>query len=114
MREIKFRGQCVPDSKYAGEWVEGSLVVCDDGSALIVCAFNDHNMMKYHVVPETVGQFTEQKDKNDNEVFVFLQLTDCLCTLLSFQKKVVASCGIDTEVITHTILKNQTPKKWKL
>lgn len=57
MRTIKFRGQCAPDSKYAGEWVEGSLVVCEDGSTLIVCALNDHNSMTYHVKPETVGQY---------------------------------------------------------
>ncbi len=55
MREMKFRGVCAPDSKYAGEWVEGSLVVCEDGSALIVQALNDHNTITYHVVPETVG-----------------------------------------------------------
>lgn len=67
---IKFRGKCSKDSICAGEWVEGSLVVCDDGTALIVQALDDHNMMKYHVIPETLGQFTNQKDKNDNEVFV--------------------------------------------
>jgi uncharacterized phage protein (TIGR01671 family) len=68
-REIKFRGQCTPDSKYAGKWVEGSLVVCDDGCALIVCALNDHNTMTYHVKPDTVGQFTGLKDCNVKEIY---------------------------------------------
>lgn len=57
IRTIKFRGQCVPDSKYADKWVEGSLVACEDGCALIVQALNDHNTMTYHVNPETVGQY---------------------------------------------------------
>lgn len=69
MREYKFRGQCVPDSKHAGEWVEGSIVACDDGSALIVQALNDHNTMTYHVNPETVGQFTGLLDKNGKGIF---------------------------------------------
>lgn len=66
-REIKFRGKCVPDSKYAGKWVKGSLLVCDDGSALIVCALNDHNTMTYHVKPETVGQFVIKLPKDLNK-----------------------------------------------
>lgn len=57
MREIKFRGKRAPNSQYAGEWVKGNLVVCDDGSALIVQALNDHNTMTYHVKPDSVGQY---------------------------------------------------------
>jgi len=69
MREHKYRGKCTPDSKYAGEWVEGSLVVCEDGTTLIVCAINDHNSMTYHVIPETVGEFSGQTDKKSNEIY---------------------------------------------
>lgn len=67
MREIKFRGKCTKDNK----WVEGSLVVCDDSSVLIVQALllNEHNIMTYNVKPETVGQFTGLLDKNCKEVY---------------------------------------------
>ena len=41
MRTIKFRGRCEKESRYAGEWVEGSLVQCKDGTALIISAQPD-------------------------------------------------------------------------
>lgn len=31
MRTIKFRARCEKESRYDGEWVEGSLVQCEDG-----------------------------------------------------------------------------------
>lgn len=65
MREHKYRGKCTPESKYAGEWVVGSLVVCEDGTTLIVCAINDHNTTTYHVIPETVGEWTGRYDKSE-------------------------------------------------
>lgn len=69
MLKIKFRGKCTKKSKYANKWVEGSLVLCDDGSALIIQALNDHNTMTFHVKPETVGMFTGLIDKNGIEVY---------------------------------------------
>lgn len=61
MRTIKFRGRCEKESRYAGEWVEGSLVQCKDGTTLIVVAHSDNCTSTYHVDPETVCQFTGMK-----------------------------------------------------
>lgn len=71
MRTIKFRGQCAPDSQYAGNWVEGSLVVCEDDSALIVQALNDHNSMTYHVKPESVGEWSSLYDYSTPKKRIF-------------------------------------------
>lgn len=62
MRAIKFRARCEKESRYAGEWVEGSLVQCKDGTALIISAQSDNCQSIYHVDPETVCQFTGMKD----------------------------------------------------
>lgn len=69
MRTIKFRGRCEKESRYAGEWVEGSLVQCADGTALIVSAQSDNCQSIYHVDPETVCQFTGMKDQYGNELY---------------------------------------------
>lgn len=69
MRTIKFRGRCDKESRYAGEWVEGSLVQCEDGTALIVVASSDNCQSTYHVEPDTVCQFTGMKDRHGNELY---------------------------------------------
>lgn len=69
MRTIKFRARCEKESRYAGEWVEGSLVQCEDGATLIVVAHSDNCTSTYHVDPETVCQFTGYVDKNGKEIY---------------------------------------------
>lgn len=74
MREIKFRGRCVPDSKYAGEWVTGGYVTPDSdcknqSEGLIVEYFGGNTTITYHVNPNTVGQFTGLCDKNGVNIF---------------------------------------------
>lgn len=68
-RVIKFRGRCEKDSRYDREWVEGSLVQCEDGATLIVVAHSDNCKSTYHVDPETVCQFTGVEDHNGNKLY---------------------------------------------
>ena len=73
-REILFRGKCVSDSKYAGEWVTGGYVAPDAdckkrNEGLIVEYFGGNTTITYHVDPDTVCQFTGLVDKNGVKVF---------------------------------------------
>lgn len=74
MRAIKFRGKCVPDSKYAGEWVTGGYVAPEadakkQDEGLIICYFGGNATCTYHVMPETVGQFTGLYDNDGQEIY---------------------------------------------
>lgn len=73
-REILFRGKCVPDSKYAGEWVTGGYVplsedITPNNEGLIMRFLGGNSTITYHVDPDTVGQFTGLVDKNGVKVF---------------------------------------------
>lgn len=68
-RQIIFRGKCTPESKYAGEWVYGGCVQCDNGETLIVSASSGNCTFTYHVVPESIGQYTGLSDVNGNDIY---------------------------------------------
>ena len=67
MREILFRGKRTDN----GEWVYGNLVRgCDEKYAYIVEFGNAELCRNYvNVSPETVGQYTDLKDKNGTKIF---------------------------------------------
>ena len=84
MNKNKFRGKRIDN----GEWVYGGYhkhikrtacpiedkITDEDIAYLIIeSGFSDWNMPKpinvYEVIPETVGQFTGLKDKNDKEIW---------------------------------------------
>jgi len=60
MREIKFRGKSIKDSK----WYYGYFLVNQFGEYTI-CGKD----FAFQVIPETVGQFTGLKDKYNFEIF---------------------------------------------
>lgn len=64
MRKIKFRGKLINNEK----WAEGNLNVTKQGTTIIT---PDETVLGRYgrVIPETVGQFTGQYDKNRKEIY---------------------------------------------
>lgn len=64
MREILFRGKSVNE----GQWVEGYLYRISEKLNPFIMLKNAKGE-SYEVAPETVGQYTGLKDKNDTKIF---------------------------------------------
>ena len=99
-REIKFRGKCVPDSKYAGEWVTGGYVAPESDcrkqdEGLIISYYGGNTQCAFHVIPDTVGQFIGLNDKEDNEIFEG-DIVEVTCLDISqFGRKMLCSIVYD-------------------
>lgn len=66
MREYKFRGK----TKATGEWVYGDLLHVDNRMCIIPnINVDDIDVGKLEVDPETVGQYTELPDRNNEPLF---------------------------------------------
>ena len=63
-RKILFRGKRVDN----GEWVEGYLYRISENLNPFIMLVNKYGEA-YEVIPETVGQYTELKDKNGKRIF---------------------------------------------
>lgn len=73
MRTIRFRGKCVADSKYAGQWVYGGYSEPPKDSkrneGLITIYLGGISTREFHVIPNTVSQFTGLCDINGKEIY---------------------------------------------
>ena len=67
MREILFRGKRLDN----GEWVYGfySMQNLNHGFVPVIIQFDGGSTMPAAVIPETVGQYIELKDKNGIKIF---------------------------------------------
>ena len=65
MRTIKFRAKSILND----EWLYGDLVHSADNKRFAILVNDKDSYDECEVAPETVGQFTELKDKNGKEIF---------------------------------------------
>ena len=66
MREILFRGKRIEDK----EWVYGTYMAHDrDGHTIFNQNLGGGTLQGFEVIPETVGQYAELKDKNGVKIF---------------------------------------------
>lgn len=70
MRDIKFRGIRIDTNPiYKSKWAYGYLIIDDSGEVNIVKNYGDDAYSWDAVVPESVGQYTGLKDRNEKEIY---------------------------------------------
>ena len=67
MREILFRGKIIEPCKYQGQWLEGFYAV-ENGKPFIAIP-KENGLNGFYCDPETIGQYTDIKDKSGKKVF---------------------------------------------
>jgi hypothetical protein len=66
MRDIKFRGKRIDNGDWVyGYYYKGALQNMDCKVNYVILS----DGVKWHVIPETVGQYTSRKDKNCKEIY---------------------------------------------
>lgn len=65
MREYKFRGKRIDTN----EWIYGFYVEGESGPSILYRNKGDGSLERKRVHPETVGQSTELKDRNEVEIY---------------------------------------------
>lgn len=68
MREIKFRGKTIKE----GKWIVGHLTTWENVDGSIdyqIKSGHENCSVTRTVIPESIGQYTGQKDKNEKEIY---------------------------------------------
>lgn len=75
-REIKYRGLCIAEGEFHGKWVYGDLIqrqgkayMSPRANRVIVEGHIGKLIIMHEVDPDTVGQYTGQKDRDSEEIF---------------------------------------------
>lgn len=75
-RKFKFRGKCIADGEFNGQWVYGDLLqkngkmyIAPHANAVSVKGPIGKLLVMHEVSPDSVGQFTGLCDKNGKEIY---------------------------------------------